>query len=1007
MKRVLFALVLLLVSVGICTAEPKVACIYSQFLDYAYKPDHTQLLASIGWSQDLYENTHIKELISKLNSYDMVIGNSSYNYSNSQDLTVYGKEIREYIEKGGCLVITDANYPPHTQWLTSIDPNLVWSPSNQLSNVEGQPLPWANTNHPLTAGLPNPTASWTYPIAVSPYITPLYKYANGATAVGVMEIGNGAVVITTMYHPVGWPTAGFLQNLLKWVKDPQRQAKAREQYTSALERTTKLPTLNIPMISSLPTIDGKIGTNEWDGAAIIPSFYDRYGRDDIVQSTKCRIARTQDDIVILFECSETSIDKLAKGVTARDGQTWDNDSVEVFLDPTGTRDSYYQFAVGCSGAQYDGIGWSATRDSYWEAKTSIGEKGWIAEIRIPISCLGKDGINSKGAWAGNFNRFARPNGAKELSGWSPINADTFHKADRFGTLTGVSTTPANYPFSPDIQIVIPNRWYRGSNDVTATISKLTKSSSSAVLQLIDLTTGNVVFSKDIPVSGESKLEIKCNVNLESTGLREMQFVLSDTPDRHRILASSPVFRPEAAPDFTMNVILPVVRGTIQSKDRVKKLAVDGTIGYDSTDKLYIECQGVDANGKIVSSARRRVYGRKDFSLSTDLERLPVGKYQFTYKLLENDKEINSQIIPLVVAPPAATEVSFDDKHVCYVNGKPFFPIGLYHVTKAAVSLINNRSRPKGIPDMDIFRVIKELKDRGFNTVINSWGMPDDEYMKYTQSLGLWVMPEVGAPTKENVEMANRYTNLLMWYGADEPSGERLKMIKAARDQTALLDPNRPVSAAVCNPSLFKDALAGFDFLMMDPYLIRSSPLAGIGDWIKRGMDAGNGTKPVWLVPQAFTIDSPVWNEPTPEELKCQAYIGLVHGATGLLWYAFFTTEDYSGNALGRGYWVLSDSKLWDAFPKLNAEINTLAPIVLTGLNRGPSKCTSPDVHTCIWKYRGKSYLLAVNTLYKPVKCTIKGMGEDAEVMFENKKVVTEDGILKASFKPLEVHVYKF
>jgi hypothetical protein len=174
-----------------------------------------------------------------------------------------------------------------------------------------------------------------------------------------------------------------------------------------------------------------------------------------------------------------------------------------------------------------------------------------------------------------------------------------------------------------------------------------------------------------------------------------------------------------------------------------------------------------------------------------------------------------------------------------------------------------------------------------------------------------------------------------------------------------------------------------------------------------GMDAGNGTKPVWLVPQAFTCDSPVWNEPTPEELKCQAYIGLVHGATGLLWYAFFTTEYWSGNPLDRGYWVLPDSKLWDAFPKLNAEVNTLAPIVLTGQSRGPAKCTSPDVHTCIWKYRGKSYILAVNTLYKPVKCTIKGLGEDAEVMFENKKVVTEDGILKASFKPLEVHVYKF
>jgi hypothetical protein len=286
-------------------------------------------------------------------------------------------------------------------------------------------------------------------------------------------------------------------------------------------------------------------------------------------------------------------------------------------------------------------------------------------------------------------------------------------------------------------------------------------------------------------------------------------------------------------------------------------------------------------------------------------------------------------------------------------------------------------------------------------------MPDESYLDYSQSLGLWVMPEVASPSQEQVALANRYTNVLMWYGSDEPSGETLNLIKHARVQTAQLDPNRPVSSAVCNPDLFRSALGGFDFVMLDPYTIRFAPLSRISDWMKKAMDAGNGTKPIWLVPQAFTNDSPGCKEPTPEELKCQAYIGLVHGATGLIWYGFWTPEYWSDGHVDRGYWVLSESKLWDAFPKLNAEVSTLAPIILTGKSYGPVKCSSPDIHTCLWKYRGKSYLLTVNTLYTPVDCTIEGFGDNAEVLFENKKVITRGGSLRQKYKPLEVHVYKF
>ncbi len=997
MKRVIAVLSILLVSAGICTAQPRAACVYSKFMNYSFKTDSTQVLASIGWTEDLYENIQIKELVSKLPDYDMVIMNGLFNYENSQDLTVYGKDFREYIKKGGCVVITDANYPPQTQWLNSIDPNLIWNTSSRLSKAEGQALPWGNLSHPLLANEGKPNGAWSYPDKTPPYMTAIYKYANGAPAVSVLEIGEGAVVVSSLYHQLGWPTAGFLQNLAKWAKDPERLAKVRERNASVQDRTTTIPNMNIPMLSTSPVIDGKIEAGEWQSAAVIPAFYDIYGREDKTKPTQCKITRTKDEIIILFECSDNSIDKLTKDITNRDGHTWENDSVEVFLDPTGTGNSHYQFAVSCSGAQYDAKDWDSNWDTYWEAKTSIGNNVWTAEMRIPLAFLGKDAINSKDTWAANFNQFTSSGSGVELSSYSPTFA--------YAALSGMSVAE-NSPYTQPIRVDLPQRWYMGINNVDVTISREANSTSNATLQLIDSSTGSVLWSKNLPATDKPVLQMKCDINLKNSDMREMQFVLSDTPERHRILASSAVIRPQAAPALSLSVAVPVVMGTIQSKDPVKKLVVDGIIGYNSKDKLVLVSQGVDANGKVRSNASCRVYSRQNLRFAVDLSKLTVGKYKFTLRLLENKKVIASQIIPITIAAPAATEVSFDDKRVCYVNGKPFFPIGLYHVSPAAINAINTKSRAKGLPELDLFAVIKQVRDLGFNTIHHTWGMPDKKYLDWTQSLGMWVVPEVAAPTKEQVALANQYKNILMWYGSDEPAGETLNFIKRARINTAQLDPNRPVSAAVNSPDLYKAALGGFDFVMMDPYLIRNAPLAGISDCIKKGLDAGNGLKPVWLVPQAFTCDSG-WEEPTPEEIKCQAYIGLVNGATGLIWYAFWTPENWGDSPIGRGYWVLSDTKLWDAFKSLNAEVSKLAPIVLTGKNLGPVKCSSPDVQTCLWKYKGKSYLMAVNTLYTPVNCTIQGYGKQAEVMFENIKVVTKKGILNESFKPLEVHVYNF
>lgn len=973
-----------------------------------HKNEQDGVISALGWSQDLFENTRANELAGKLSNYDIVILNALYNLENTQDLSTLGAKLRGFVISGGCLVVTDANYPNQTQWLRSIDPGLIWRGSGKLSGVEGQSAAYV-TNHQLMAGIEPPKLAWTYPDYAGIELFRLVKYPNNTTAAGVMELGKGVIVVSSLYRQQNWPCAAFLANMIKWAKDPERLAIVSIKDAEIKARGESHPSLNVPLMENAPGIDGKSTGVEWNGAALIPEFYDMSGGYGYSQPTKCRVGRYKDDLYVLFECTDTDVAGMEKGTTARDGSFWLNDCVEVFLDPSGERKTYYQFGIGCSGAMYDARMTDVSWNTFWEARTSIGENGWTAEIRIPFASLGNEALASAGTWAANFCRTARPqiDQKRETTNWSPTFG-FFRQPGSFGTITGMSANLDNYSFKPEIVAQLPKLWFSDIKQLTAIVSGFPGRTAQGSLELLDVSTGKSLWHNDITVGKSGTGKVSVDYQFDTSQPHLLQLVVKDTKNPNQVAAYSDTFTPIPAPDLSVQIIQPAFRTTIQSKDPQKKLQAECIVGRKLNRGINLVCYIKGENGKEVFSKRQSGNTHKTLKVETDLSKLPVGKYQLVFDLTDRSGTIASKAFPLVVAPPATTEVTFDSNKTCYVNGKPFFPIGIYHVSPAAIGSINQASRKIGLPEVDLYQMMKEVKARGFNLVHHTWGMPTDEYLKEAADDGLWVLPEVAAPTAEQVATANKYGNVLMWYGADEPAGERLVWIRNALAQTSKLDPNRPVSAAVCFPDLFKPALEGFDFVMMDPYFVGMNMFYEIADWIKKGHEASNGTKAVWLVPQAFTIGSTSWVEPTPEDLRCQAYIGLVHGVKGFIWYAFWTSEFWPGNSKGRNLWFLPDTILWDYFPKLNAEISDMAPVYLTGKSAGPVVCSSKDVHTNLWKLNGKTIVVAVNTTNKALDCEIGGFGKgSADVKFESRKVTPSHGKITEHFKALEAHVYQF
>ncbi len=131
-------------------------------------------------------------------------------------------------------------------------------------------------------------------------------------------------------------------------------------------------------------------------------------------------------------------------ITQRDGPLWEEEVVEVFLDPVGDGESYFEIEVNPLGTVLDLVlrrnrsGYK--KDFAWDceglrAEVARTADGWTAELAIPFASLVAEPPRAGSEWRANFTRIDRPRDReRELSAWSPTRLATFHAPQRFGVL---------------------------------------------------------------------------------------------------------------------------------------------------------------------------------------------------------------------------------------------------------------------------------------------------------------------------------------------------------------------------------------------------------------------------------------------------------------------------------------------------------------------------------------------------------------------------------------------
>ena len=224
--------------------------------------------------------------------------------------------------------------------------------------------------------------------------------------------------------------------------------RARNAYY-ALNREVDDLVLDVAPVNAPIVVDGKLDDEAWK--ACPPVYLVPVNGDDPRVETAVRILWSADTLYLAFDSEEPKIDAMKLAERKRDdGGLWKNDSVEIFLNPSGDRKNYYHVTVDAHGVIADeavnsnGGSLSGKINLNWncdvQAKTAFEKDRWTAEMAIPIKALQSAGVKPGDSWVANFNRSRHVTGEEQYMSWSPFLKDGFHDPGRFGRLRFAAKT---------------------------------------------------------------------------------------------------------------------------------------------------------------------------------------------------------------------------------------------------------------------------------------------------------------------------------------------------------------------------------------------------------------------------------------------------------------------------------------------------------------------------------------------------------------------------------------
>ena len=174
--------------------------------------------------------------------------------------------------------------------------------------------------------------------------------------------------------------------------------------------------------------------------------------------TKVTAEDLGDRLKFTFDCEEPNMaDVIAAKREKDDSNIWQDNEIEIVLNPSGDRLNYYHWMINSAGSFYDAscrkVGAKSVHDSKWDSaceyKVETTENGWKAVLTLDRK---KYGTWNPEGFVVNFSRSrVLKNQAVELYSWSPFLVNGFHELERFGRIVPLKNLPGNIVRNGDFQ----------------------------------------------------------------------------------------------------------------------------------------------------------------------------------------------------------------------------------------------------------------------------------------------------------------------------------------------------------------------------------------------------------------------------------------------------------------------------------------------------------------------------------------------------------------------------
>jgi hypothetical protein len=326
---------------------------------------------------------------------------------------------------------------------------------------------------------------------------------------------------------------------------------------------------------------------------------------------------------------------------------------------------------------------------------------------------------------------------------------------------------------------------------------------------------------------------------------------------------------------------------------------------------------------------------------------------------------------------------------------------------------------------------------GINTYVGLWRGPTEEQFEALDRAGLRL---ICGQSARYLRFKDRPT-IVGWMHGDEPDNAQslgrgkgygppipLERIVEGYRKIRQADPDRPVmlnlgqgvawdgwygrGVRTNHPEDYPQYLKGCDIASFDIYLAshEKEEIAGKLWYVPQGVDRlrrwTEGRKDVWCCIETTRIDN-VDRKPTPQQVRSEVWMALIHGARGIIYFA----HQFKPTFIEAG--LLADEEMARGVAALNRQIHELAPVLNSPDATGEASVASSEgrvpIDFVVKRHAGRSYLftVAMRDLETTGAFRLPDQGEArVEVLGEGRTIEAVGGRWEDRFAGYQVHLYR-